>query len=223
MRWNQGLRYYMKDHLPLYIFVSVLFVMGVIFGAVMVGALSLDQREEMSRYFGSFFNMLNDGDPLDTQATFQQTFGMHMRWLLLIWVLGLSVIGLPFILLLDFLKGVLIGFTVGYLAAHLSWKGVLFSLVSVVPQNLFIIPAIIICSVAAISFSIYIVKNRFLHGKGSVYPLFMRYSILTLTMAFVLLGVSVFEAVLSPGLMKWVSPMLAGLEPIPLPPQIWPN
>lgn len=209
MKWNQGFRQYMKDQMSLYIFVSVLFVMGVLFGVAMVGALSLDQREEMARYFGNFFYMLGEGDMQSAQLTFQQVFGMHMRWLLLIWVFGLSVIGLPLILLLDFLKGVLIGFTVGYLSSQLSWKGVLFSLVSVAPHNLVVIPALIVVSVTAISFSMYMIRSRLSPDKGRLSTMFMQYSILTLAMGLLLLGVSVFEATLSPAMMKWVSPMLA--------------
>lgn len=208
MNRKQGFRKYMADHLPLYVFVSVLFIMGVAFGAFMVNALSLDQREELMRYFGSFFHTLIGGEQLDAQSSFQQIFGMHMRWLFLIWILGLSVIGLPFILLLDFLKGVLIGFTVGYLVSQLSWKGALFALVAVAPHNLFVIPAIIVCSVTAIAFSIYIVKNRFMNHKGNIYQTFIRYSVISLTLGLLLLGVSVFEAILSPGMMRWVAPML---------------
>lgn len=212
MKWNPRTQQYMKEHLSLYVFVSVLFVMGVVFGAVMVNALSLEQREEITRFFGGFFHLINDGNRLDEQVTFRQVFGMHMKWILLIWVLGLSVIGLPLILILDFLKGVLVGFTIGYLVGQLSWKGMLFALASVVPQNLIVIPVLIICSVTAMAFSVHLVKNRFLQRKGSVYHPFMQYSLLTLSMAAVLFGVSAFEAFLSPVLMKWVTPMLVAFQ-----------
>jgi stage II sporulation protein M len=206
--WNFKTQQYLKDHLPLYVFVSVLFVMGVIFGSVMVNALSLEQREEITRFFGNFFHVLDSGNQLNTHMTFQQVFGMQMKWIFLIWILGLSIVGFPLILVLDFLKGVLIGFTVGYLAGQLSWKGMLFALVSVAPQNLIIIPVLIVSSVTAMGFSLLLIKNRFLQRKGGVYQPFMRYSSLTLAMAAVLFGVSLFEAYVSPVMMQWVSPML---------------
>jgi stage II sporulation protein M len=206
--WNLKTQQYLKDHLPLYVFVSVLFVMGVIFGSVMVNALSLEQREEITRFFGNFFHVLDSGNQLNTHVTFQQVFGMQMKWTFLIWILGLSIVGFPLILVLDFLKGVLVGFTVGYLAGQLSWKGMLFALVSVAPQNLIIIPVLIVISVTAMGFSLLLIKNRFLQRKGGVYQPFMRYSGLTLAMAAVLFGVSLFEAYVSPVMMHWVSPML---------------
>jgi stage II sporulation protein M len=211
MSGNQTMKQFMKENVSLYVFVSVLFVIGVVFGAVMVNALSLEQKQEMSRYLGSFLQEVNGGMEVDKSRSFQQAFGLHMKWILLIWLFGLSIIGLPLILILDFLKGVLIGFTVGYLIGQLSWKGMLFAFVSVAPQNLIIIPALLICSVSAVAFSIYMIKNRFIQRKGSIYQPFMRYTSITLLMGVLLLGAAVWEGYFSLGLIKWVTPMLNGL------------
>ncbi|MFK7697145.1 stage II sporulation protein M [Paenibacillus sp. HJGM_3] len=211
MSWNNRMRSDLKEHLSLYVFVSVLLVMGVVFGALMVNALSAEQKQELSRHLSSFVQMINQGTDMGGQASFKQAFFMHLKWILLIWMLGLSIVGLPFIFLLDFLKGVLVGFSVGVLVGEMSWKGMLFALVSVAPQNLIIIPAIMVCSVSAISFSIYLIKNRFLQKKGALYQPFVRFSSVTLGMIALLFGVSLFEAYLSPALMQWVTPMLSAL------------
>jgi stage II sporulation protein M len=127
---------------------------------------------------------------------------------LLIWIFGLSVIGLPLILVLDFLKGVLIGFTVGYMIGQYSWKGMLFALAGVVPQNMIVLPVIVVCSVTAMSFSLDMIKQRFWQRSGTVVPPFMRYSLTTAVMAMLLIAASIYEAFLSPAVLKWVSPML---------------
>lgn len=208
MNRNPSLQQYMKESLSLYLFVSVIFITGVVFGAVMVNALSLEQKQEIMRYLGNFFASVDQGGFMEANASFQQSFSMHIKWILIIWVLGMSVIGLPLIWVLDFLKGVLIGFTVGYLVGQLSWKGLLFALVSVVPQNLIIIPLLLICSVAAMAFSIHMVKHRFMTRKGEFYEPFMRYSATILISGVLLSGIALFEAHISPIMMKWVTPML---------------
>ncbi|MBP1155168.1 MULTISPECIES: stage II sporulation protein M [unclassified Paenibacillus] len=209
MMRSRTLEQYMKEHLSLYIFVGVIFVSGVVFGAVMVNALSLEQNQEITRYLGSFFSSVNQGGlEGEVAGSMKESFAMHIKWVLIIWILGLSVIGLPLILILDFLKGVLIGFTVGYMVGALSWKGLLFALVSVVPQNLVVIPLLIICSVSAMSFSIHLVKNRFISRKDPLYEPFMRLSGTILASAVLLFGVALFEAHVSPVMMKWVTPML---------------
>mgnify|MGYP001163279314 CR=1 FL=1 len=217
MNWNNQMRHYMKDHLPLYVFVSVLFVMGVIFGALMVNALSPGQKEEMERHVNSFIQLVNQGSQIGGTETFWSSFLLHIKWIGLIWALGLSVIGLPFIFVLDFLKGTLVGFSVGYLVGQLSWKGMLFAFISIAPQNLIIIPAIIMCSVAACSFSLYLVRNRLMQRKGELSPAFFRYTAITLFMGMLLLGVAMFEAYLSPHMVRWVAPMLLEAQMISAP------
>lgn len=204
------IRHALKDQTPLYVFVSVLFLMGVVFGALMVNALTLEQQQDISRFLGDFFLSINEGGSEFQPMTFWQVAGLHLKWLGLIWLLGLSVIGLPVILILDFLKGVLIGFTVGYLVGQYTWKGLLFSLVSVAPHNLIVIPALLIASVAAVSFSLNIIRSRVLMSRpGQATRPFLSYTGLTLAMAVALLAISSFETWVTPVMMSWVTPLIA--------------
>jgi stage II sporulation protein M len=203
------MRLYTKENMHLYMFVSILFIMGVGFGALMVNALTLEQKQDLSRYLGSFFQTISLGGDNMTRPSLMQTFGLHFKWIMLLWLLGVSVVGLPLILVLDFLKGLLVGFTVGVLISQYSWKGMLFVLVSVAPQNILIVPVLMICSVAAISFSIYIVKHRFLQKtSGSAAPTFVSYTSLALSLIAVLFAVSVFETYVSPIMISWIAPSL---------------
>lgn len=208
MNRNYRMRLYMKDHLPLYLFVSVLFVMGVVFGALLVNALSPGQKEEMARHVNSFIQIVNQGGEFGSQTTLWESYSLHIKWIALIWLLGLSIVGLPLIFVLDFLKGVLIGFSVGYLVGQLSWKGLLLAFVSIAPQNLIVVPALVLCSVGACSFSLYVVKNRLLQTRGTLYPVFTRYTAMTLCMAALLFGVALLEVYISPSMIQWVAPMI---------------
>ncbi|MBX4149619.1 stage II sporulation protein M [Paenibacillus sp. FSL W7-1279] len=205
----QSFRQAFKDQTMLYVFVGVLFLVGVLFGALMVNALSLEQQQEMARYLNHFFVNVQDGGETMSQSSYWSIAALHLKWIGLIWILGLSVIGLPGILILDFLKGVLIGFTVGYLVGQYSWKGLLFALVSIAPQNLFIIPVLMMCSVAAITFSLYIIRDRFIMNRGgSMVKPFASYAMLTFFMVLLTLGVASFETWVTPVMMRWVTPML---------------
>ncbi|MNW45365.1 stage II sporulation protein M [Fontibacillus panacisegetis] len=205
----QPFRHSLKDQTPLYIFVAVLFLMGVVFGALMVNALTLEQQQDISRYLGNFFVSVNEGGGEFEGHSFWEVAGLHLKWLGLIWLLGLSVIGLPGILILDFLKGVLIGFAVGCLVGQFTWKGLLFALVSIAPHNMIVIPALLITSVAAVGFSLGIIRNRVLmNTTRNVARPFLSYTGLTLAMAGVLLAVSSFETWVTPVMMGWVTPLI---------------
>ncbi|MFD0619392.1 stage II sporulation protein M [Paenibacillus sp. GCM10027629] len=205
----QLIRQTFRDQMSLYVFVAVLFIVGVVFGALMVNALSLEQQQELSGYVGNFIHTMDGKNTQYASQTFWTSAFDNMKWVLLIWVLGLSVVGLPFILVLDFVKGVLIGFSVGLLAGQFAWKGVLFALVSIAPQNMIAIPVLFIVSVAAISFSLYMIRSRVMMRRNfMIKQPFLTYVTLTATMAVTLLGISAFETWVSPTLMQWVAPML---------------
>lgn len=208
---KQAMRYYWKEHLSLYIFIAVIFATGVVFGAVLVHALTLDVNQEMRRHLENFLHTVDQGLAFDANKSYWQIFSLNIKWILLIWLFGLSVIGLPLILILDFLKGALIGFSFGFLIGEYAWKGMVLSLAGIVPQNLVLIPAILMVSVAGMSFSIHLVKNRFLQRQGGIYGPFLRYSLITLGIVVLVAAVSFFEVYLSPQLMKSVVPMLNAL------------
>lgn len=200
----------LKEQLHLYVFVSVLFIVGVVFGALLVNALTLDQQQDLSGDVQQFIGRIQDGTMLTGTESFWDRAWFHAKWLLLVWVLGLTVVGMPLVLALDFLKGVLFGFAVGTLVRQFAWKGLIFSLASVAPPNLIAIPAFLIASVSAVSFTIYIVKNRLIGRFGNISQPLLRYVTQTAMMLVLLLGAALIEAYLTPLLMQWVAPLVQG-------------
>src|SRR5699024_2242032 len=174
----RSLRVHVENQLSLYLFVGVLFMMGVIFGAVIVNALSSVQKENLLNYLGHFFQGLDQKAIADPKIAFQHSLGSHIKTLGLMWLLGVSVFGMPFIFVLIFFKGLVISFTVGFLVNQLSWEGLWVSFLAVVPHNLLLVPSLIIVAVSGIAFSILLVKNRLIQRRGTIYPQFLSYSIL---------------------------------------------
>lgn len=65
----RAFRHALKEQNILYIFVAVLFLVGVIFGALMVNALSLEQQQDLGRYLGNFFVTVNQERRPDSLRT----------------------------------------------------------------------------------------------------------------------------------------------------------
>ena len=196
---------YFREHSSIFLFVVVLFLMGVIFGAIVVNSMSMTQKQDLFYYLSQFFGQVSDGNIQESTDLFIQSLLHNSKFIGLMWVLGISIIGLPIILILLFLKGMVVGFTVGFLVSQMSWKGFLLAGVSILPQNLIIIPIFIIMAVMSISFSIKMIKKQFMKKFAQpILPLFKQY-IVTLTAAVLLLSAAAaVEAYLSPGLMKSV-------------------
>ena len=190
-----------KETISIYTFTMILLFIGIIFGAIIVNSLSIDQKSDLHVYLSRFFGQVSDGHFGNSADLFKQSFAHYLKYTGLLWVLGLSVIGLPIILILLFLKGIVIGFTVGFLVSQMSWKGFLLSFVTVLPQNMILVPAFIIIGTAAIGFSLKKIRIQLKKNEPFI-PLLTRYSFfMAATIAFIVMSSSI-EAYLSPLLMK---------------------
>ncbi len=198
-----------KNQLSLYVFVSVLFVVGAVFGMLMVNALTLEQQQDLARDVEQYMRLMDAGIGIGEAASFWDRFMFHVKWLALLWLLGMTVVGIPGVLALNFLKGALVGFSVGTLINQYAWKGVLLSLVSVAPQNVLLIPGMVIASAAALSFSMYVIKNRLLRQKGELAPQVRLFTSTVLLMLVVFAAAALLEAYVSPAMIAWVSPLLS--------------
>lgn len=203
-RIGHTIQAYAREHQSLYWFTIVLFAMGIIFGAVLVNSLPLSQKQELHGFLQYFFSTLGQQGIPDTRPHFQESFGHYAKTVGIMWVLGLSIIGVPMILLILFLKGVVVGFTVGFLVNQLQWQGVSFALMGVLPQNLLVVPALFIVGVSGISFSMRLIKTRLLSKRDGIMPHFVGYTVLVVSMLAVLTIASLFETFISPRLMLLV-------------------
>ncbi|RJS56999.1 stage II sporulation protein M [Bacillus subtilis] len=195
---------HVKDHLSLYIFVSVLFFMGIIFGAIIVNSMTISQKEDLYYYLSQFFGQLSDGKQASASDMFGQSIFHNAKYLGLMWILGISVIGMPIIFIMIFLKGIVVGFTVGFLVNQMGISGFFLSFVSVLPQNVLLIPAYLIMGTCAIAFSLKLIRQLFVKRSLHDAPIqwFGRYAFVLLVILFLALISSLFEAYLSPVLME---------------------
>lgn len=196
---------HIKEHSSIYLFITVLFMMGIIFGAIVVNSLSISQKQDLYLYLSRFFGQVMDGEFANSNELFAQSYLHHIKYIGLMWILGISIIGLPIILILLFLKGVVVGFTVGFLVNQLGWQGFLLSFVSVLPQNLIIIPAFIIIGTIAVSFSLRLIGQIVMKRTNLRFmQIFSRYTGVAVIICCCIAVASAFEAYSSPMLMKQV-------------------
>lgn len=205
---NPRIENYVKEHFSLFIFSVVLFIMGVGFGSFIIHTLSATQKQEMISYLSQFFNDIEVYQQINAHVAFKQLLLENIKYLGLLWFLGLSIIGMPIIFVLIFMKGFVIGFTISFLVSGLQWKGFVFSLVSVFPQNLIIVPVYIIAGVVGTLFSLSLVRRQRTKRKDNSQPSFISYSMFMLVLGGFLIIAAGFEAYISPYLMKSVSSLL---------------
>jgi len=186
-------------------FLLVLFLMvGISAGAITVNVLDNSQKQEMISFLNSFFKILNQ-DSVDSFILLKHSLLNNVQTLLLIWLLGIIVLGIPLVIGIVILRGFVIGFTVGFLVNELGFKGFVFSILAILPQNIFVIPGIIIISAISISFSVKIIKNRINRNIRYKFATeLVRYSLVTASLSLLLILGSLIEAYITPAFMKLI-------------------
>lgn len=195
---------YVKGNISLYTFTIILFIMGVIFGSYIIYSLSSTQKQEILSIFNLFFSDIDAINLLDSQVVFKQVLLDNLKYLAILWFLGLSVVGMPLIFVLIFTKGLIIGFTASFLIFELNWQGLLFSLASIIPQNIIIVPVLIIAAVTGVNFSLSLIRNRS-NRTYSYQQSITSYTFSLFLLAGLLLLASGFETFISPYLMKGIT------------------
>ena len=194
-----------REHSSIYLFVVVLFLMGVIFGAIVVNSLTFSQKEDLAYYLSQFFGEVSNGKVAASKDVFAQSLFDNSKFIGMMGILGISIIGLPVILIVLFMKGLVIGFTVGFLVNQMGWNGFLLSFVSVLPQNFIIIPIFIITATLAVSISLKMIRRQFMKKISEpILPLLGRYALVFVVAGLFLVIAALFEAYISPSLMKTV-------------------
>jgi stage II sporulation protein M len=194
---------YFREHSSIFLFIVVLFLMGVIFGAIVVNSMSITQKEDLFYYLSQFFGQISNGKVADNNDLFMQSFLHNSKFIGLMWILGISIIGLPVILILLFIKGMVVGFTVGFLVNQMGMKGFLLAFVSILPQNLITIPVFIMMAAFSVIFSMRMIKKQFMKKYAQpVLPYFKKYIFVLLISIVFISAASGIEAFLSPWLMK---------------------
>ncbi len=80
--------------------------------------------------------------------------------LLLLWILGVSIIGIPLISLVIAIKGFIVGFSIGLLVESLGMNGIFSSIILFIPKEIIIIPCIIALGVNGLIFSLNIIRRK---------------------------------------------------------------
>lgn len=198
----------------LYIFVSVLVFVGVVFGSLFVNALTLEQHQDIGNHINQFITVIaQEATVLASEGGSGEAYFnlviFYVKWIVWISLLGVSIIGFPLVLVLVFAKGVFIGFSVGALISQYAWKGVLFALVSVAPHNIIAVPFLTIASVASIVFALHMLKNRlFVPKMQSLREPLGRFITLQVISLVGMVGVAAVATWISPVLMRWVAQII---------------
>ena len=121
-----------KINKKIFVFLFVLMLMGIIAGSIFTTILNSSDKELVINHLNEFIDNINN-NKLDYLFALKNNLITNISYVILIWLLGISVIGLPIIIIMFFTKCFILGFSVGAILTTFKLKGILVSLVYVFP------------------------------------------------------------------------------------------
>jgi len=203
-RRNNAFLRHICDHGLLYMLVIVFFFLGVFGGSYAVKTMTKAQSAELLDYFDLFLKGLSEWN-VSPAAAAQHAILNNLKVVLYIWLLGLTVIGIPLVLLLVSARGFVLGFTIGFLVQQKGSQGILIALLAVLPPSIINIPALIVGAVLAVTFSGWLVRGRAKYQDASLAKQFIAYCTVMFVVATVAAAAGFVEAYISPTLLRIVS------------------
>lgn len=200
-KWRRATRQFYREQFWLLLLVLLFFVVGVILGSLGVERMPEETKAQLAYYLDGLVNGLSEQLP-DRLLLLQESLERNLWLALALWLLGLTVIGMPVVLGLVLWRGFVLGFTVGFLVEQKSWQGMLAIGLGILPHNLFFLPALMAASALLISFSIGIVRGRLTVPPGGIGSKLVAYTFYMLLAALLMGLAGAVEGVLSPSLFR---------------------
>lgn len=200
---------YVRAHIVAYFFMVLIFVIGIVIGAMAVKTLPDEQKSELIVYLRVFFQGLAERQDgiASTHLLLADVVFNNIKLIGIMWSLGFTIVGIPFVLFMVCLRGFVIGFTVGFLVNEYIMKGLLFAFVAVLPHNFLAVPAILATGVSATAFSLMLVRRKN-NNRDNLFYNSIAYSVFCLAMAVVMVGAALIEVYVSPVFMKTVAQII---------------
>lgn len=182
-------------------FVLTILILGVISGSIFLMVLNSTDKANVINQIQTFFTNINSSN-INSGLAFKNSIITNLVYITLIWILGMSVIGILLNVFLIYLKGFLLGFSIAAIFKCYGIKGILGVIVYIFPHQILNIFSILILGIYSIMFTIKLFEYMFSQKNNNMRNMLKKYSIIYLFTIFISIISSLSEAYLLPILMK---------------------
>lgn len=187
----------------LFLILTIILFIGIALGSIFVTLLHDSDKGKVIEQVRSFFNTIEINKVSHFQVL-QSSFISNVIYIGVIWILGISIIGMPIILMMIGLKGFIIGFSLGSIILNYKIKGILAALGYLFPHVVILILLMLIVAYYALylSYNLFlsVIRKQSMHFKGFI----GYYHFLLLISIFIISIAAFIESYISPYLIRFV-------------------
>lgn len=195
---NRGLAIIIPDK-KVNTFIMFIITLGIISGSLFLVVLKDTDHSLVIEKINTFFTNINNIE------AFKNAFIENIIFVILVWILGMSIIGIIINIFMIYLKGFIIGFSLSSFFLVYKYKGLLAALIYAFPTSIINILVCLLLGVYSVLFTINLWKIIFLKEKDFNMKRFIKKYFLVLIICIILIIISsLTEGFLVPSLLKLV-------------------
>lgn len=157
-----------------YLFLLIITIIGIILGMIYFLYLSKSNKTLVFDHLNDFFLTIKE-NKINYNSSLFNGLCTNLSMCLLIWILGISIVGIPFILAFLFYKAFVIGLSVCSIVSCYGIKGILGAILYVFPHKFLFLIVDILLVFYAISFSTKLIKYLFFKININFKEVFRKY------------------------------------------------
>ncbi len=183
------------------IFLIIISIIGIITGSIFITVLNENDKNTIYESLNTF---LAEYGHLNNKFSLFNNLVLNNMYTLLIWILGISIIGLPIVILIIFFKSFLISFTISSFIMKYKTKGIILGIIYNIPHLIINLLVYLYLGVYSIKFSLNIIDMLFNKRNIDMKKTFSRYSVVLLFSFIMIILTSLYETYLMPIILKKV-------------------
>ncbi len=185
----------------IYLSIIITIALGIISGIIYNLILSKSNHTLITNQLNSFFDAIKKNDINYIPMLFNSLIG-NLSLVILIWLLGISIIGLPLIYILCFGKGFLLSFSIISILTTYKFKGIILAVCYLIPGPIILLLYLIFLGFSSAFFSKKLFSYLFLKQDISLRHSMKRYLQVLLVSVVVAGCCSLFDTFFMPNFLK---------------------
>ena len=187
--------------------ITIITIIGIIAGSIFITVLNDVDKETVSNSLNTFITNVSNNE-LNYSLSLRSNLVSNFIFIFVVWILGMTVVGIPIIIFMYFIKTFILGFSLSAIILKYGAKGIIYSFIYVFPHNILNLFIFAILTIYSLIYSFKLTdkltKNENINYKNNINK---HKNILLLSMIGVLLT-SLYATYIMPYLFKIVLNLL---------------
>ena len=207
MKWMDKLKGTIKVNKKTLLFFTILLIIGIIAGSIFMAILSETDKKLVTDYFNNYISNI-ENNKLNYLESIKNGLFNNLLYIIIIWILGISIIGIPIVTIMFFIKSFTLGFSIASIVFNYKLKGCLLNFINIFPHQMIYFLIYMLITTYSIFFSLKMI-NSIINKKNMDFKIMMNkyVKILIISVIAITIGI-IIETFITPLLIKIIIPII---------------